>query len=241
MQLHHKVLIGTHHKTGTLWMYNIFQKICEIFNLTFFEGTQQELPKDFTIFLQYHSHFNLDQLHMEYRGLHLIRDPRDVIVSGCFYHQKTKEWWAHIPRKEYGWMTYQQRLNNYRSLEPKLFFEMKHVGLSTIKDMSRWNYTNPAFIEVKYEDLILDENLILFSKIFTFLGFPRKVIPQILQVAYDNSVFSGNLKKSLHIRSGEAKQWQKYFTPRLKKRFSELFNDVLIKLGYETDDNWANN
>ena len=32
----------------------------------------------------------------------MIRDPRDVIVSGYFYHQWTDEPWANEPRPELG-------------------------------------------------------------------------------------------------------------------------------------------
>ena len=240
MELKNKVLVGTHHKTGTVWMMKIFIQICLKFGWNFFSEKQEKLPRDFDIFFQDHSLFDLNDLQMEYRGLHLIRDPRDRIVSGCFYHQKSQEKWLHIKKDEFGGLTYQEKINSYDSLDDQIMFEMNNAGLWDIQQMLNWNYTNPAFYEVKYEDLILDENLFLFHNIFTFLGFPGKGIPEILRIAYDNSLFSGNLEKSIHIRSGEPRQWEKYFKHSHKIRFLELFDDALIKLEYERNDDWAN-
>ncbi len=200
-----------------------------------------ELPADFDIFLEHHSRFDLSQLNVEYRGLHLIRDPRDMIVSGCFYHQEAKEKWLHAKIEEYGGLTYQEKINSYATLDEQIMFEMEHSKLFgvNIPNMLAWSYTNPRFIEVKYEDLIVDENLMLFQRIFSFLGFPGRIIPQILRIAYDKSLFSGKVRKSDHGRSGEAGQWKKYFKSTHRTRFLELFGDVLMRLRYEESDDWA--
>ncbi len=118
-------------------------------------------------------------------------------------------------------------------------FEMENSSAYNIKLIDNWDYNNPAFIEVKYEDLILDVDLFLFHKIFTFLGFSGEVIPELLRIAYDNSIFSGNLRKSVHIRSAQQNQWKKYFKPQHKAKFLELYGDILIKLGYEKNNDWA--
>ena len=246
MNLNNKVLVHTHHKTGTVWMLTIFRELSQKLELEFFHGEQEELPKEFDIFFQEHSRFDFDKLQMEYRGLHLIRDPRDIIVSGCFYYQKSEEKWLHIKREEFGWLTYQEKINSYDLLDDKIMFEMEKSGrediqeMLNIKQMLSWNYTNPAFIEIKYEDLISDENLLLFHKIFTFLGFSGKYIPEILRIAYDKSLFCGNLKKSIHIRSGESRQWEKYFKHSHKVRFLVLFGYALSKLEYERNNDWKN-
>jgi len=236
---YNRILIGTHHKTGTVWMGSIFRKICHEFGLIFYAGEQKQLPKDFNVFLQNHSRFVTEQLSIEYKGLHMIRDPRDRIISGCFYHQRSNEEWLHTEREIFGGLTYQEKINSYESLDDKIIFEMENSGLRGIQEMLDWNYKNPAFFEVKYEDLISDENLIIFHDIFTFLGFPGEAIPQILRIAYDNSLFSGNLRKSVHVRSGRTRQWEKYFKPIHKDRFLGLFGDALIRLGYESNDDWA--
>lgn len=103
-------MIGAHHKTGTFWMLTVFSavasyydlKFCRLENKAYLRGSSG----NFDIFLDYHSKFDFEKPY-DYKGLHIIRDPRDVIVSGCFYHTKSSEKWLHIKRKDFGGLTYQ--------------------------------------------------------------------------------------------------------------------------------------
>jgi hypothetical protein len=116
---------------------------------------------------------------------------------------------------------------------------MENAGKRTIDDMLNWNYANPSFYEAKYESLIEDVDLTLFHGMFTFLRFPGSVVPSLLAIAYENSLFSGQREESVHIRSGQSSQWKAYFKPSHKDRFLQLFGDALIRLGYEKDHRWA--
>ena len=60
----------------------------------------------------------------------------------------------------------------------------------------------PFFFELKYEDLIMDENLRRFHKLFEFLGFEQQQMQRLLKIAYANSLFSRQVKKLGHIRCG---------------------------------------
>ena len=110
---------------------------------------------------------------------------------------------------------------------------MENTAAITINDIREWDYNNSNFLEIKYENLIEDNNLALFYQIFVFLGFPENFIPNLLEIAHKNSIFSGKVKKSIHVRSGKKNQWEEFFKEQHKKRFLELFGDILIKLGYE--------
>jgi hypothetical protein len=240
IDLAHQILVGTHHKAGTVWLLKIFKKVCEEFGLRLCHGEISQIPQECDVILPRHSRFDFEQLQKEWRGVHLIRDPRDVIVSGCFYHGQSQEAWLHVKRAGYGGLSYQEKLNSYVSMEDRILFEMENWGQSCIRGMLQWNYNDPAFFEVKYEDLISDHQLVLFHTIFAFLGFPGHAIPQSLKISYENSLFSGMLAKTSHIRSGQIRQWEKYFTPALDRRFRELFGDeALGMLGYEDNGEWA--
>jgi hypothetical protein len=240
--LPYKILIGTHHKTGTVWLGSIFRAICREYSLNFFSGQQADLPVEYDVFFQNHSRFDLDNLDNTFRGLYMTRDPRDMIISGCLYHlsPKIKEKWLHRPEKDWNGLTYQEMLCNFQTLDEQIHFEMEHSAKNNINDMMKWNYSHSSFFELKYEELIDDTNLILFHRAFSFLGFPASVLPSLLSIAFSNSLFSGQLKKDGHIRSGKTGQWRKYFKQSHKDRFLELFSDVLIRLGYEEDNSWVN-
>ena len=241
-ELPNKILIGTDHKTGTVWLNSIFQKICRYHSLKLYKNNSlQEVipPAKFDIFIQNHSMFDLESLEVPFRGMHIIRDPRDVIISGCFYHQRSKEEWLHRPREKWQGLTYQEKINSYKTIDDQILFEMENTAQNAIHRMVKWDYTNPYFYEVKYEELIEDYDLMLFHRIFSFLGFPGSVIPNLLIIAYNNSLFSNQRIKSAHIRSGKKNQWKNYFKPIHKDRFLQLFGDCLIQLGYEKDNNWS--
>lgn len=242
-ELPYKVLVGTHHKTGTVWLKVIFEAICNAYSLRFVVGSpgeaaELEAPGSFDVFFHPHSRFDFDKLELPIRGLHIVRDPRDIILSGCFYHQKSSESWLHTPREYLGGRTYQEAINSRGTLEDKILFEMENAGRATIDELIRWDYTRPSFYEVKYEDLVLDADLVLFHNIFSFLGFPGSFLPGVLAIAYRSSIFSGQVSSG-HVRSAEAGQWRRYFTRSHNERFLELFGDILIRLGYERGHAWA--
>lgn len=240
-RLAHVVLVGTHHKTGTVWIHGIFRRLALLCGYPYYpQPFNTSIPEVGSIVADTHSHFDETMWHdTPYRGLHLIRDPRDIIVSGCFYHQKSDEAWLHVKDPEFGGLTYQEKLNSIPALGDKLLFEMDNSARRTITDIAQWDYQNSAFFEAKYEDLIRDHDLLLFHQIFAFLGFEGKTIPKALDVAWQNSLFSNRVPTSVHVRSGKPSQWKRYFEPVHQQRFVELFGDVLIKLGYEADNSWA--
>jgi hypothetical protein len=233
------MLIGTHHKAGTNWLSSIFREIADRQQLPMAEGDDTGETPGRRLFLHDHSNFYFPGLPREYRGLHMIRDPRDVIVSACFYHQDSAEEWLHVPRRRFEGLTYQQKLNSYSSFEDRLLFEMEHVSLLTIKEMWCWDYRNPAFMELRYEQLIVDESLQLFRELFEFLGFSGPGLDEALEIAYRRSLFSGQVAQGGHVRSGEAGQWRQYFGESHKRRFLDLFGNTLVDLGYEEDHAWA--
>lgn len=234
-----RILVGTHHKTGSVWLHSIFETICNTHSLVYYLGKQEHLPEYFDVFFQSHSWFDLDALDFPFRGVHMIRDPRDVIISGCFYHQVSQEEWLHQPRNDLQGLTYQQKINSYDNLDDQILFEMEHVGAETLNEMLNWDYNQDTFYELRYEDLIGDTELVLFHKVFVHLGFPGQVIPSLLAIAYNKSIFSGEQGLSSHVRSGKIAQWKSYFRPVHKERFLALFGNALIRLGYEEDDHWA--
>ena len=63
--------------------------------------------------------------------------------------------------------------------------------LQQIRSVLCWDYSRPEFYELKYEDLVDDVQLLLFHEVFISLGFPGSVIPHLLSIAYENSLFSG--------------------------------------------------
>ena len=85
----HNVVVATHHKTGTVWMDGVFKAIANDIGAQYvdfrsqYDGLDEALSKPF-ILLNYDSNFR-EYGHIlerdDVRILHLVRDPRDVLIS----------------------------------------------------------------------------------------------------------------------------------------------------------------
>jgi hypothetical protein len=95
-------------------------------------------------------------------GFHVIRDPRDIIVSGYFSHRNTHPTGG-LPHLA----AHRKRLQSV-PIEEGLQLEMDFSS-PLIEDMASWDYNQPNILEVKMEDLTRAPYE-TFVEIFEFLG-----------------------------------------------------------------------
>ena len=139
-----------HHKVGTVWFLHVLTAISRHYGLRLHVGPQSDLGPEDGIFLEDHSRIDPGFLR-PFRGSHMIRDPRDVVVSAYFYHLRTTEAWALEPREEFGGLSYQAHLQQLDRHEG-LLAEIRRSASTVITDMTRWDYDDPRFLELRYED-----------------------------------------------------------------------------------------
>ena len=91
----------------------VLEKIVKTYGLTIQKCNEisDSLENETDLIFANHSQLELDELG-DFVGSHMIRDPRDVIVSGYFYHLWTDEAWAHVAHDEFAGKSYQQHLNS---------------------------------------------------------------------------------------------------------------------------------
>ena len=246
-QMRYNVVVATHHKTGTVWMDGVFKGIAADLGVTYidfkarYEQLSEALKPPF-ILLSTDSDFRdwTSLLEREdVRILHLIRDPRDVVISAMHYHKKSNESWLHEPVPGYDDVTYQRRLKDLPNTHQQYIYEMEHSSGGTVLDMLRWRYDRPNCFEARYEELRQDAELRYWRRITAFLGFD--VAEQEICDArfWRNSLFGGLSRfGNKHVRSGDIGQWRQEFTVPLAYAFLGRFPGGLQTLGYETDHNW---
>ena len=240
------IIHGAHHKAGTNWFGRIFKKISAQFNWKYEIGNKTNpLPDaDTDIFLHFQSNFDFPLL-PPYVGTHLIRDPRDIIISGYFYHLWCKELWCNMPVAEYNGKSYQDVLKSLNQ-EDGILFEMtspRGAFRNTASRMLNWNYNNQYILELKYEEILQDmENH--FLQIFSHYGFNARE-SEIAMKVVDQCRFEkmagrkqGSEKSNSHFRKGIAGDWKNHFTESHKKAFKESYPGLLETLGYEQNDLW---
>lgn len=234
------IVHGCYHRTGTIWFSRVLRAVGVEFGLRFQRGAQKNLRPWTDLFVQPHSRVEVERL-PAYVGSHIIRDPRDMIVSGYFYHLWTTEQWAHLPRPEHGGRSYQEYLNSL-DRHDGLLAEIQNTA-PRVRRMLEWDYDNPRFLELKYEDVIENEEA-AFTEVFDKYGFNEKSIERSVQIAAGFSFTRqtgrsiGAVQEGSHTRSGRSGQWMEYFDQEHKAAFVETLGDALIQLGYEESNDW---
>ncbi len=264
-----KIGIFCYHKAGTVLLTKVFGHICvqKRMKLACLYGKQTQLPRNADMFLFYHSLVDFRHITAPLVGVHFVRDPRDIIVSGYLYHSRTSEEWCvnsdfsqkapiRYPRipfsqqhRSHEWkikylnslngISYQNNLLNM-SQRDGLLFEMNNYGAWTIESMKEWNYNRNNILEIKFESL-MDNYDDTFRAIFEYLGFSKIEIKRGMLIAAEHDLgrkSDQQIKQLKHVSSKKTSKWADYFEPEHKKTFIKKFGDVLIDLGYENDNNW---
>jgi Sulfotransferase domain len=244
----YNIVVATHHKTGTVWMDGVFKAIARDFDAQFINCRSQSprsiaaLRTPFVLF-NYDSDFAwhpeiLDR--DDVRIMHLIRDPRDVLISAMHYHRKSTEAWLHEPIPGYDRITYQAALRALPTKLEKYVFELEHSTAGTIRDLLAWQYRRPNCFEARYEYLRQDTQLEYWRRITSFLGFRGADQAIVDRRFWQNSLFGGLPRLgNRHVRSGEVAQWKREFTRDLAYAFLKRFPNALQALGYEMNNAWV--
>jgi hypothetical protein len=214
--------------------------------LELFEGIRARAEKQSTqpaVFVDYHSDFPDLTLCKESCGgvgIHIVRDPRDILLSAVRFHLVSKEAWLHVRRDEFGGLTYQQKLTSYDSIEDRIRFEMDNNMMWVIRKMLSFKRQG-VFRDVHYEDLIVDEDMRLWHDISLGLGMHGRELINSMDAFWQSSIF-GDMKaeaqsgKNSHIKNAKPQQWRTQLSPVMLDEIQDRFGEEIVGLGYELAD-----
>jgi len=161
-----------HHKGATTWVRYMIERLCRL------RGDRWAVfdnPKQFdhqlaqTIQsqgLNFVAYTNADAQYLTnlppFRGFHVVRDPRDTLVSAYFSHRNSHptEGWPEL-------QAHRDRLQNL-SIEDGLLAEMD-FSANVFAEMTNWDYNQPHILELKFERLI-EHPYATMLEAFSFLG-----------------------------------------------------------------------
>lgn len=266
-KLNKPIFIFCYHKSGTVLFNKILNNISVMYNLNYIQiyGYTDIIPAEADIVLFSHSIVSKRIFKNSFIGVHIVRDPRELIISGYLYHKRTKEEWCttihnkinlnfpYIPTfleqssevekinyiNSLKGTSYQAMLKNL-SQEQGIIFEINNYSGWTIDCIDKWDYKNDKIMEVKFENIMKNFNE-EFSDIVKWLGFKDDEIANIISSIqeYDISNFSKeDLKKNNHISNEGFSKWEKYFSKTHKRIFKQRYPQLLQKLSYTKNDNW---
>jgi hypothetical protein len=258
-----QIFIFCYHKTGTKLFAKIARKLAAAFGVTYqtMVGMVSNIDRRADIVLFAHSLLDLDLGDYDYRGIHVVRDPRDIWVSGYLYHCRTDEaWcvntdfdlsppivWPRVPRsqqhkpekwkREYlaglGNRSYQQ---NLQSLDRRsgMRFELERYTSWTLEAMADWVRHPEHIMELQLESCVADFDGTM-TAILSHWGFSGDYLRQALAIAATEDV--GRMDDRTvagmpHVYSRQLSKWATMIDPNDLEQF-ELRHGALIEhLGY---------
>lgn len=228
-----------HHKCATNWMRAFIRPVCELafYNYQARQGDRSsdildpDRPHTFFIYVNA-TPAVLASVPDHALGFHLIRDPRDVLVSDYFSRKHSHR--AGSPGK--------QVLRDYllsHGLEDGLLHMLDHCNyFKQIRDWPLGERSN--ILTVRYEDMLADEQG-TFRRILEHLALEigERELTRIRKACSFKRLSGGRERgeedQTHHFRKGVAGDWVNYLVPgsAIREAFYARYGDLTEKLGYE--------
>lgn len=164
----------------------------------------------------------------------IYRDPRDMLVSQVFFATDMHE--------EHGMHAYYNSLPNFGARLNIAITGIDKDGLKMVSVKQRYEgvfqwLEQKDVMCLRFEDLINNRDATLLAMLDEVEKTGYK-IPTPREESLPILVEAIQPKKSRTFRSGKAGGWKEHFTDDHKKLFKDVAGDLLIKLGYENNNNW---
>lgn len=227
---------------GTKWFTSVLAAVADHYGLTFqwIDNQIDELKVDSDVIVLDHSDL-VSQTIEPCTGSHLVRDFRDVVVSGYYYHLWTDEEWAQTPAAKYGSLSYKQYLNSLSKHDGLLAEIERLADYSKERRIRDWDFKHPRFLELKYETVFGNEEQ-AFRALFRHYGFTKEAIDVSTRVAatfsFNEVAKKHDSRQKSHTRSGRSGQWVNEFDREHKESFKDQLGDLLIRADYEKNNDW---
>lgn len=239
------ILAASHHKGGSSYAKKCFSEVAAILGHDFHFFGFGEKPDPSTNFhisnqLFCFSHARYDYLEAivsqfrrdKCRLVHLVRDPRTLIVSATKYHIASDEHWLSIPSSSYGGKSYQEYITDLPSYSDQLIFEMSHGSLGTLREMENIHANNLSTITIKLEEISWDVSGLVHQQLSEHLTN---------DLAMQRSIKAVFLKNSLFALRTPPKHACTMLSPTVKtdlqgkalQLYRELYGNLHSTLGYE--------
>ena len=167
----------------------------------------------------------------------IYRDPRDLLVSHVFFATDMQE--------EHGLHDYYNSLLDINARLNVAITGIDQDGLHMVSVKQRYEGVfqwldasrQKNVLCLRFEDLIKDRDATL-NAMLNEVEKTGYQIPTPREQALSVLVESIQPKKSHTFRAGKTGSWREFFTEEHKKLFKDVAGDLVVKLGYETNNDW---
>lgn len=188
---------------------------------------------------------DLERLGM-FRLSRFLRDPRDLVVSGYFYHRRGAETWVTIdsPTAEDWYFAnavvpdalrahggsfaeYLQSVPEEEGLLAELELRRAHF-----ESMITWPASHPDIVTYRYEETVGHETQV-FRDLFDF--YRLSPMERRLGLLFVRRYSLRSRRPDHHVRDPAPGQWRRHFTPRVRQAFDAQYAGLVKQLGYPAD------
>ena len=164
----------------------------------------------------------------------IYRDPRDMLISQIFFATDMHE--------EHGMHTYYNSLPDFGERLKAAITGVDRDGLYMVSVRQRYEvvfrWLEQAHVMcIRFEDLINSRDQTLNAMLDEIESTGYK-IPTGRAKAMEILVGVIQPKKSHTFRLGKTGGWKEHFTVEHKKLFKDVAGDLLVRLGYEKNNDW---
>jgi hypothetical protein len=164
----------------------------------------------------------------------IYRDPRDMLVSQVFFATDMHE--------EHGMHAFYKSLPDFGERLKVAITGIDRDGLKMVSVKQRYEgvfewLEQASVMCICFEDLINKRDATL-SSMLDEVEKTGYQIPTPREQALEILVEAIQPKKSHTFRSGKTGGWKEHFTEEHKALFKDVAGDLLVRLGYEKDNNW---
>ena len=239
-----------YHKCLTMYVRNVFDRLCQ--PRFYFRASFRHFYHRLDTFYAECGNYDISSISghcldldrfNDVRVSRFVRDPRDLLVSGYFYHKRGAEGWSRIPDPtDTKWRQVRgavpSNLPRGRSLmqfledaplEDGLFAELE-FRRHHFQSMREWPDDDPRVLLFRYEDIVGNE-VESFDRLFRHYQLPLLARRRGLRYV-ERYRAERRAPTNAHIRNANAGQWREHFTPALERRFLEQYGDLVDRLGY---------
>jgi len=164
----------------------------------------------------------------------IYRDPRDMLVSQVFFATDMHE--------EHGMHDYYNSLPDFGARLNVAITGIDRDGLKMVSVKQRYEgvfqwLEQKNTMCIRFEELINNRDATLLKMLDEVEKTGYK-IPTPREKTLAVLVDAIQPKKSHTFRSGKTGGWRQHFTDEHKKLFKDVVGDLLVKLGYEENNDW---
>lgn len=255
------IIVVGYPKSGNTWLTRLTAELVNCPVVGFWNSDHDEIAREGedrkSDFRCFKSHHQLHELKIEdnpdeYYIIYIVRDPRDVIVSGAHYFrfERRDQIGKLLMRIPKGLRVCRKIM--YKVLNPQTCRIQKMMnavihGSAEVHHWCRipWNshykpYLNGGYLFVRYEDLLSSPEREC-RRILDYLNIARNdsdikfaIAKQSLARKRGEFLAKGEEKKAGFMRVGKGGQWKKNLSERQEKKLIDYLRGDLERLSYQT-------